>query len=43
MSFVPLYRITNRMTAGLTQIERARAFLETGSDLTKVRTGTGPN
>ena len=28
MSFVPLYRITNRMTAGLTQIERARGFLE---------------
>ena len=28
MSFVPLYRITNRVTAGLTQIERARGFLE---------------
>ena len=28
MSFVPLYRITNRMTAGLTRIERARGFLE---------------
>jgi len=28
MRFVPLYRITNRMTAGLTQIERARGFLE---------------
>ncbi len=30
MSFVPLYRITNRVTAGLTQIERARGFLEAG-------------
>jgi len=28
MSFEPLFRITNRMTAGLTQIERARGFLE---------------
>jgi len=28
MSFEPLYRITNRMTAGLTRIERARGFLE---------------
>jgi hypothetical protein len=30
MSFVPFYRITNRMTVGLTQIERARSFLEAG-------------
>jgi len=28
MSFEPLFRITNRMTAGLTRIERARGFLE---------------
>ena len=28
MSFEPLYRITNRMTAGLTRIERTRGFLE---------------
>ena len=28
MNFVPLYRITNPMTAGLTRIERARGFLE---------------
>ena len=28
MSFEPLYRITNRMTAELTRIERARGFLE---------------
>lgn len=28
MSFEPLYRITNRTTAGLTRIERARGFLE---------------
>jgi len=28
MSFEPMYRITNRVTAGLTQIERARGFLE---------------
>jgi len=28
MRFVPLYRITNPMTAGLTRIERARGFLE---------------
>jgi len=25
-----LYRIANRVTAGLTQIERARGFLEAG-------------
>jgi Fic family protein len=28
MSFMPIYRITNPMTAGLTRIERARGFLD---------------
>ncbi len=27
-SFKPIFKITNRITAGLTRVERARGFLE---------------